>query len=269
MMLNGTLGFLGFGNMGGAIAAGLIEAGRVSGKHVIAFDVDEVKRQQAESLGIVVAASTEELARASSTLILALKPQTMDAALRELAPALSPKTLVISIAAGISIRFIQERLGAGVRVVRVMPNTPALVNAGAAAIAVSNTCTAEDGRLARAIFESVGIAEMAPESAIDAVTALSGSGPAYFFYMVECLVRAAVAEGMPEEQAARLAAQTLFGAGRLLVESHESAEDLRAKVTSKGGTTEAAIARFRAEGFEQVIRAGYQAAAARSRELGA
>jgi pyrroline-5-carboxylate reductase len=268
-MLNGTLGFLGFGNMGGAIAAGLIEAGRVSGKHVIVYDVDEDKQQQAKAMGIAVAESPQDLAGACSTLVLAVKPQTMDLALKQLAPNFSPKTLVISIAAGVSIRFIQERLGETARVVRVMPNTPALVNAGAAAIAVSSTCAKEDAQTARAIFESVGIAEMTPESAIDAVTALSGSGPAYFFYMVECLTASAVAEGLPEDQAARLAAQTLLGAGRLLVESHEPAEDLRRKVTSKGGTTEAAINMFRDEGFEKVIRAGFQAAVARSRELGA
>lgn len=268
-MLNGTLGFLGFGNMGSAIAAGLIEGGRILGKHIIAYDPEPEKQQQAESMGIAVAASPLTLAQECSTLLLAVKPQVMDTALKQIQSAVSSKSLVISIAAGISIPFIQERLGTDIRVVRVMPNTPALVNAGAAAIAASQSCSPDDEGVAQTIFESVGVVERVPEAALDAVTALSGSGPAYFFYMVECLVAAAVSEGLPEAQAARLAAQTLFGAGRLLVESRESAAILRARVTSKGGTTEAALARFRADGFERAVREGVRAAAARSRELGA
>jgi pyrroline-5-carboxylate reductase len=268
MALQGTLGFLGFGNMGRAILGGLLETGTLSQKHAIIYDVLPERCADAEHLGVAVAESQESLGKSCDLLMLAVKPQNMEEALEAVKPGLSSETLIISIAAGISSAYIQERLGPDFRVVRVMPNTPALVGAGAAGIAMSANCREEDAEAARTIFEAVGIAEMFPEDAIDAVTALSGSGPAYFFNMVECLVRAAVDQGLPEDKATRLAAQTLLGAGRLLLESGESAETLRQRVTSKGGTTEAALKRFGEEGFERVIAAGVAAATARSRELG-
>jgi len=266
--LEQTLGFMGFGNMGRAIAGGLIETGVVSQRHIVVRDIDPAKCEDAERLGVNVAASTEELARQSNILVLAVKPQNMQEALEEIKPGLAPDMLVISIAAGISIGYLQERLGANVRVVRVMPNTPALVRAGAAGFALSANATEADAKTARAVFEAVGIVEEVPEEAIDAVTALSGSGPAYFFNMVEALVAAASSQGIERSQAARLAAQTLYGAGRLLVESGESPATLRERVTSKGGTTEAALAAFQEKGFAAVIAAGVAAAAARSKELG-
>ncbi len=264
----GTLGFLGFGNMGGAILGGLLEAGTLSPDKAAVFDVDADKCRAAGRLGVKLAQSPADLARMSDTLLLAVKPQDMDEALVQLKPGFSPSTLVISIAAGVSIDNLRERLGSDIRAVRVMPNTPALVGAGAAGIALSEMCTEADAERARMIFEAIGIAVMVPEEAMDAVTALSGSGPAYFFYMVECLVRAGMAEGLGEAEAARLAGQTLLGAGRLLSESGERASVLRERVTSKGGTTAAALARFEEEGLERAVAAGVAAAAARSRELG-
>jgi len=268
MKLNGTLGFLGFGNMGGAILRGLLKAETLAVEQAWAYDVDAEKCAQAKALGVAVAATAAELAGKSDTLVLAVKPQSMAEALAQAQPGVSPKTLVISIAAGISIGYVQENFGRDVRVVRVMPNTPALVGAGAAGIALSENCTAAAAEVARTIFEAVGVAEMVSESMIDGVTALSGSGPAYFFYMVECLVAAATAQGMDEAQATRLAAQTLLGAGRLLKESGEPASVLRERVTSKGGTTAAALEAFRQGGFDKVVAAGFDAAAARSKELG-
>jgi pyrroline-5-carboxylate reductase len=266
--LEGVLGFLGFGNMGAAILRGLLRGGVISANRAVVFDIAPEKRADAEALGVGAASSAEDLARQADTLVLAVKPQTMADALELLKPGLSPKTLVISIAAGISIAYLQERLGKDTRVVRVMPNTPAMVKSGAAGIALSENCTDYDGRAARTIFEAVGTAEVVPESAMDAVTALSGSGPAYFFYIVECLVNAATAHGLPHAQAARLAAQTLLGAGRLLQESGEPPSALRERVTSKGGTTAAALEAFRRGGLDRIIAAGVAAAAARSKELG-
>jgi pyrroline-5-carboxylate reductase len=254
--------------MGRASAGGLLENGAIAAKHLTAYDVDPEKQVLADVMGITMHASAPDLARASDTLVLAVKPQSMDEAVEEIRPALTPSTLLVSIAAGISIRYLQTRLGAEYRVVRVMPNTPALVGAGAAGIAPSPNCSKADADTAHAIFASIGIAESVPESLIDAVTALSGSGPAYFFYLVECLTRAAVAQGLPEAQAARLASQTLVGAGLLLRESGEPASVLRERVTSKGGTTEAALKHFAANGFEQLVQAAVAAAVERSRELG-
>jgi pyrroline-5-carboxylate reductase len=268
MALTDTVGFLGFGNMGQAIAAGLLETGTIAAKHLIAFDVNPDRLRDAEQLGVTAFSEAAAFAARCDILVLATKPQNMAEALDHVKPGLRQETLVISIAAGISIAYIQGRIGGGHRVVRVMPNTPALVNAGAAAMTLSANCTERDAAVARSIFEAVGIVEIVPERLMDVVTALSGSGPAYFFYMAECLVRAATTHGLPEDQATRLAAQTLTGSGLLLRRSGESAASLRARVTSKGGTTEAALKRFETEGFERVIAAGVEAAAARSRELG-
>jgi len=266
--LAGVLGFLGFGNMGSAILKGLLDTGAITPDRLVVYDVAEGPCAAAKELQVRVAASAEDLAASSDTLILAVKPQTLAEALDQLKPALTTKTLIISIAAGISITYLQERLGRDMRVVRVMPNTPALVKTGAAGMALADTCTQDDAATAQTIFEAVGMVEMFPEALIDAVTALSGSGPAYVFHMVECLVQAAVDIGMDAEPATRLAAQTILGAARLLQESGESPAVLRERVTSKGGTTAAALEVFRAQKFPEVVAAAVAAAAARSKELG-
>ena len=266
--LAGTLGFMGFGNMGRAILLGLLGAGTISADRVFVYDVAPDKRAEAETAGAAVVSSPDELARNANTLILAVKPQVMAEAVESLKPGIGAKTRVISIAAGISITYLQERFGKNVRVIRVMPNTPAMAKAGAAGIALSDNCTEADAAAARAIFEALGLVEVVPEALMDVVTALSGSGPAYFFYMVECLTEAAGKHGLGSQQAANLAAQTLLGAGRLLKESGETAAVLRERVTSKGGTTAAAIEAFRAGGFDRIIAEGVAAAVARSKELG-
>ena len=271
--LEHTVGFLGFGNMGRAIAHGLIETGTVAPGDLLAYDVDNGKCRDAEAIGAQVVPSPADLAGRSFLLVLAVKPQQMEEALEQIRPGVRDNALVMSIAAGISTSFIQERLGHDrssrqVRVIRVMPNTPAMVGAGAAGVSMTANCTDDDAALARTVFEAVGMCEMVPEEAIDTITALSGSGPAYFFYVVECLVNASVAQGLPEDQAIRLASQTLLGAGRLLAESGESPAVLRERVTSKGGTTAAALEQFRQRGLEDIIQAGVAAATARSKELG-
>lgn len=268
MTIPGVLGFIGFGNMGRAIAKGLVQAGAIPADRLLAFDVKPESAKRVEEIGGVALESAAALAERSQTLLLAPKPQDMEVALDSIAAHLGAESLVISIAAGISISYIQGVLGSERHVARVMPNTPALVGAGAAGIALSASCTEEDAGVAEAIFESVGIAERLPESALDAVTALSGSGPAYFFAFVEACVKAGVSLGLPEDQATRLAGQTLYGAGLLLKESGESAATLRERVTSKGGTTEAALACFEQRDLDGVVRAAMEAAAARSQELG-
>jgi pyrroline-5-carboxylate reductase len=264
----GVVGFLGFGNMGQAIARGLVRAGAIEPSQVLAYDVDASKTNTATAMGGRVAESADELARESQTLLLAPKPQDMRGALQSLNGGLRLDGLVISIAAGVSIRFIQDALGVQTRVIRAMPNTPAMVGAGATAFARSKTCTEHDAQVARAIFEAIGVAEDVPEELLDAVTALSGSGPAYYFALVEAQTRAGVGLGLPEAQAGRLAGQTLYGAGLLLHESGESAATLRARVTSRGGTTAAALETFESRGFGEMVSAGMTAAAKRSRELG-
>lgn len=268
MKLDKIVGFAGFGNMGMAIAQGLVKAGVARPEAIRAVDMDPSREDAARAAGFGVPDGLPELARTCDVIVLAVKPQQMEAALAQAKEGFTPATLVISIAAGLSIGFFEEQLGRDVRVVRVMPNTPALVGSGAAAMALSDRCTPEDERVARAVFEAVGTVERVPETAMHAVTALSGSGPAYFFYLVECMRDAAVALGLPADQAQRLAVQTAFGAGRLLAESGEPPATLRERVTSKGGTTAAALAAFEASGLAQAVAAGMQAAVKRSQELG-
>jgi pyrroline-5-carboxylate reductase len=263
------LGFLGYGNMGAAILEGLLDLGVAKAENVAIFDPVPARVSAAEAINVSAVESPEALASTSDVLVLAVKPQTMEAALGQIDECLKPDVVIISIAAGITIDFIEAQLGAETRVIRVMPNTPFLVHAGAAGIAANAACTEEDRDLARALFASIGIAENVEESDMNAVTALSGSGPAYFFRMVECLVEAAVAEGLDRDVAERLAGQTLYGAGRLLVQSEDDASTLRRKVTSPGGTTEAALKAFNAAGLDRVVASAISAAARRGEELGA
>lgn len=263
-----TLGFYGFGNMGQAIASGLAESGAVPGENLNAFDLDSAKSAGIEALGGKFINNPQELAETCNTLIFATKPQDMNGALDSIKSSFSLDTLAISIAAGLSISFFQENLGSQARVIRVMPNTPALSSAGAAGIALSENCTDLDKTRAMTIFGAVGNAVVVDENQMDAVTALSGSGPAYYFYFVECMVDAGVKLGLDESQATELAVQTLYGAGKLLKESGETASTLRERVTSKGGTTHAALESFRNEGLGALVNNALLAAADRSKELG-
>jgi pyrroline-5-carboxylate reductase len=266
--LEGCYGFLGCGNMGTAILSGVIEKGILSADAVRVYDPAQARSDAVAALGVKGVASAAELAAACDTLVLAVKPQSLDEAVAPLLGKTKPDIRVISIMAGISIAALRQPFGNQARILRVMPNTPALVGAGAAAMAACEMCGENDIEACKALFGAVGIIETVPEQCIDAVTALSGSGPAYYFYLTECLITAAMAEGLPQAQAERLAAQTLTGAGKLLAASNQSPAALREQVTSKGGTTFAALETMRARGLEGVIREAVHAAAERSRELG-
>jgi pyrroline-5-carboxylate reductase len=263
------LAVIGTGNMGSAILHGVIGADLFEADDVIACDlVAEKVEALARALGIDVAPTASDAASTASTVLLAVKPQTMGECLSEVKEAVGPAHLIISIAAGITTGFIEERLGPAVRVVRVMPNTPALVGAGASALCSGTHATNGDLAEAERIFGALGTVYNFDESLMDAVTAVSGSGPAYLFLFAECLAGAALTIGLPGNEAAGLVAQTLFGASKLLVESGEPASALRAKVTSPGGTTEAAVSVFNERGFEEIVVAAVSSAFNRAKELG-
>jgi pyrroline-5-carboxylate reductase len=269
MAVDQTIGFIGAGNMASAIIRGLIGTGTLSAPQIMAADPDEERLLSLEAeLGIAVTGDNTKVAREATVVVLATKPQVFAQILPALSPALTTRSLVISIAAGISTRLIERAFPRGTRVVRAMPNTPALVGAGATAIAGGSRATGADLELAETLFRSVGIAVRVPEEQIDAVTGLSGSGPAYVFAMIEALRDAGTAEGLPEETSLRLAAQTVFGAARLLLEQHESPETLRQRVTSPGGTTRAGLDALSAAGFADSLRGAVRAATRRSAELG-
>lgn len=269
MSVEHTIVFVGAGNMAGALIRGLIGTGTVPADRIIAADPDQDRLGALEAeLEIRVTSDNAEAVKDATVVVLAIKPQVFAQVLPALSAALPPDALLISIAAGISARIIERSFPDGSRVVRTMPNTPALVGAGASAIAGGTHATDDDLELAETLFRSVGIAVRVPEEQIDAVTGLSGSGPAYVFAMIEALRDAGAREGLPEETALQLAAQTVFGAARLLLDEKEAPEVLRDRVTSPGGTTRAGLDALAAAGFADAIMGAVRAATRRSVELG-
>jgi pyrroline-5-carboxylate reductase len=270
MPLSQRIAFIGAGNMASALIQGLLSAGTCAAARIVAADLrPEALAELAKRHGVRTVSDNVAAARDADVIVLSTKPQVLPAVLLELAPGLGASPLLISIAAGVPLVVIEHELGAAARVVRAMPNTPALVQAGATAIAAGAHATADDMQVAEAIFRSVGVVERVPESLMDAVTALSGSGPAYVFLLVEALTAAGEKVGLPRATAAALAAQTLYGAGKLLHESGEPPEALRAKVSSPGGTTVAGIERLEQRDLRGVIADAVQRATERGHELGA
>jgi pyrroline-5-carboxylate reductase len=269
MSLPQRIAFIGAGNMAGALIQGLISAGTCRAAQIVATDVRaEAVAALVQRHAITAARDNVAAVRAADVIVLSTKPQVFPVILPELAADIGSEKLVLSIAAGVPIAVIESQLGAA-RVVRAMPNTPALVQAGATAIAAGRYATAADMDIAATIFQSVGIVERVSESLLDAVTALSGSGPAYVFLMVEALTEAGVKLGLSEATAAALAAQTVFGAGKLLHESAQAPAVLRANVSSPGGTTVAGLERLEHADFRGVIARAVARAAERAGELGA
>jgi pyrroline-5-carboxylate reductase len=266
------IGFLGAGAMGEALAGGLLAAG-VPLERVRAADPDAARRAAvSRALGIATGDDNAAVVRESDVVVLAVKPALVPRVLADLRTALGAalaKPLWISIAAGVSIARIEGELPRGARVVRAMPNTPALVRAGATAYAANAAATAADRALTQSLFACAGLAWEAPEeSLLDAVTGLSGSGPAYVFVFLEALADAGVRVGLPRDAAQSLAIQTVLGAAQLARDTGIHPAQLRDRVSSPGGTTIAGLARLEAAGFRAALLDAVEAATRRSRELG-
>lgn len=263
---NKTITFIGAGNMAEAFIRGLLAKQVIAPQQIIATDVRpdrlELLRRQ---FNILTESDNAAAVRQADIVVLAVKPQQMSAALATLSAR--PATLIISIAAGITTDRLERELGGQARVIRVMPNTPALVGAGAAALCAGKFALLEDLQTATAILAAVGIVVPVEEKDLDAVTALSGSGPAYVFLVAEALIQAGISAGLTPAIARRLAIQTVAGAGRLLAESTAEPAELRRQVTSPGGTTEAAVAVLLERQLPGIFREAVTAAARRSREL--
>lgn len=263
------IGVIGCGNMGQALIQGMLKSRFVSASAVAVWDADSKKLARVVKSFRVRRARSNGEAAGSRIILLAVKPQQMGLVLREIRPHLAHRPLLISIAAGISTGWIEKKIGGRrIPVVRVMPNTPALVGVGASAIAPGRKATAGSLKMVERIFHCVGDVVVVPEKWMDAVTAVSGSGPAYFFYLMERMIRAGVSLGLSPEAASRLVLQTAFGAAVLASSAGEDPAELRARVTSKGGTTEAAFKAFEKAGLGAILEKGIRAAAARAKELG-
>lgn len=268
-MKNKTIGFIGAGNMASALIGGLVADGYAADK-IWVSDLDEKKCQQLqEHFKIRIAADNNAVARDSDVLVLAVKPQVMKTVCMDLRNALTPaKTVLLSVAAGIKTDTIGGWCGEQCAIIRAMPNTPALVQAGATALYANKNTSGAQRDLAENIVRAVGVAVwVGQESHMDIVTALSGSGPAYFFLVMEVMQKAAIALGLPTEQARLLTLQTALGAARLAMEADDDVAVLRQRVTSPGGTTEQAIKTFVEGNIESLFADAIKAAANRSQTL--
>lgn len=262
------LAILGGGFMGGALAQGLVDSGFSPDAIVVAEIVEERRAFLTEKLGVDTTAEPSTAVAAADTVLLAVKPQVALAVLDDVAQAFDASKLAISICAGITLRAIEDALG-DVPAIRAMPNTPAAIGQGATALARGRF--AEDSHLAVAVhlLSTVGEVVVVDEGQMDAVTAVSGSGPAYVFYLAEAMISAALNEGLSQEQASALVYQTLVGASALLARDPAGPEELRARVTSPGGTTQAAIEVLESAGWKAEMEAAVARARQRSEELGA
>ncbi len=262
-----TVGFIGAGAMAESIVFGLLKSNTLESSLIIVSDTDQGRLKYFKDKFSVKGLDNSSLVERADIVVLAVKPKVLPQALTVVAGNFRGDQLLVSIAAGISTSRIEELIGRDVPVVRVMPNTPSLVNAGASALCAGSCASAEHLDTAREIFESVGKTVLVPEYLMDAVTGLSGSGPAYIFLVIESLTDGAVRIGLPVDIARVLAAQTVLGAAQLVLESGEHPAILREKVTTPGGTTAAGLYALEKGGIRRAFMEAVAEAAQRSREL--
>jgi len=268
-MADMKLGFVGSGKMASALVQGVVQSGVLAPGDVIVSDVVAAAAQRlATTAGVAFTETNEELVAMADALVLCVKPNDALDALRAFSPRAGEK-LVISIVAGLTLAHLQEAAGPGVRIVRVMPNTPALVGKGAAAYALGATATGADAALTEKIFGAVGEVVCVKEALLDVVTGLSGSGPAYIYVVIEALADGGVLMGLPRELAQKLAAQTVAGAAEMVLRTGRHPAVLKDEVTSPGGTTIAGLEALEEAGLRSAFLSAVRAATERARELGA
>ena len=262
------LGFIGGGNMASALVKGLIHSG-FPAPQIIVSDVDaERLKALAEKHGVRTTANNAELVKDADVVVLSVKPQVIDRVLTAIGKDVRADQLVVSVAAGVPISAMEARFPSGTRVVRTMPNTPATVDAGATAIAAGSSATGADLAIARAMFSAVGRVVTLDESLLDAVTGLSGSGPAYVMVMIEALADGGVKVGLHRDTALLLAAQTVYGSAKLLLETGEHPGRLKDMVTSPGGTAIAGLHTLESGGLRRTLIDAVESATNRAAQLG-
>ncbi len=269
-MLPIKIGFIGAGRMATALARGFVQAELLAANQIVASDPSEAAREAftGEVPGATIVTENTPVATQSDLIFLAVKPQMMADALASIRDKALPTALVVSIAAGVTLERLAAALPERQRIVRVMPNTPCLIGHGASAYSLGQFATPADGQLVATLLSAVGAAFEVPENSLDAVTGLSGSGPAFVYTMIEALAAGGVAEGLSSELAAELAARTAAGAAEMVLQTGETPAVLRDRVTSPGGTTLAGLAELKARAFNESVVAAVEAATRRSAELG-
>ena len=270
MLTNKKICIIGTGNMGQALVSGLVGSGSSKPKNIICTDVREAKLKAIEKeYGVQTATNNLEAVSQAEIIIYAVKPQIMAAVINETAGILDMSKLIISIAAGVPVAALESCLNKELRLIRVMPNIAAAVKEAATAVAAGKHASKEDVQTAMAIFDSIGKTVFIEENYLmDAITGLSGSGPAYIFLIVEALADAGVKVGLSRQEALFLSAQTVLGAAKMLIETHEHPGQLRDKVTSPGGTAIAGLATLEEGGLRTTLIHAVEVATNRSRELG-
>lgn len=263
------VGFLGGGKMATALIQGILRVGLAEASAILVGEpLPEARDALARATGVRVLDDNAEVVRHAQVVVLAVKPQVMDAVLREIAPLVGPGHLVVSVAAGITLSQIQGVFSSGVRVVRVMPNTPCLVGCGASCYALGSQATTADGQIVRQLLGAVGSVHEVPESLLDAVTGLSGSGPAFVALVVEALADGGVRVGLPRSLALSLAVQTVLGTAQLLRQTGTHPAQLKDAVASPGGTTIAGLHALEKGGLRAALMDAVEAATRRATELG-
>ncbi len=271
MATSWKIGFIGAGKMATALANGFVRAKLATTKQIVASDPSDAAREHfARETGAKTVDSNADTAKFADILILATKPDQITGALAEIHDLLKSKKnyLVLSIAAGVTISKLESALPAGARVIRVMPNTPALIGESASAFATGKNTTPEDGELAKKLLSAVGAAFQVKESLLDAVTGLSGSGPAYVYQFIEALSDGGVASGLPRDIATRLAAQTVLGAAQMVLQTGQHPGALKDQVTSPGGTTIEGLHELEKGKLRATVMNAVRAATEKSKKLG-
>lgn len=265
-MITKKLGIIGCGNMGGAILYGALESGVIAKENVYVYDINPAMREKAAGWGVTVTGSDEEVCRNADIILLAVKPQNAAEALSMCGNALDGKA-IMSIVAGVTVERLQAMINGTSRILRIMPNTPAMVYEGAFALCSDNDFTHDELASAKAIYETIGIVEMVPEHLIDAVCGLSGGGPAYAAMFIEAMADGGVKQGLPRATAYRLAAQTCLGTAKMILEKDLHPGQIKDMVTSPAGTTIEGCERLEVGGMRGAVMECIKAATDRSREL--
>lgn len=262
------LGFIGTGNMAGAIMGGIIKNHIFTSEEIIGADISEAGRNRVkENYGIHVTSDNKEAAEKSAVLILSVKPQFYEEAIREIKDCIREDQIIITIAPGKTLEWLEEQFGKAVKIVRTMPNTPALVGEGMTAACANKYITEEEKAYVLKILSSFGKVEFVPERLIDAVVAVSGSSPAYVFMLIEAMADAAVAEGMPRQQAYQFAAQAVYGSAKMVMETGRHPGELKDMVCSPAGTTIEAVRVLEERGFRSAVIEAMKVCADMSRNM--